>query len=126
MVIKSVNNLFFKAKCNSFLIVFTSDPGLNSCHKLISETLAKSSLIICVLHSIPRGGSNVDKFNISLAQRERDITFTSLPWPYRLLVSPVLGRRVGRTQMEESKTLGCGCLNVYEQIQKKYNGMREQ
>ena len=30
--------------------------------------------------------------------------FTSLPWPYRLLCSPVLGRRVGRTQMEESKT----------------------
>ena len=40
--------------------------------------------------------------------------FTSLPWPYRLLYTPALGRRVGRTQMEESKTLGCGSLNVYE------------
>ena len=46
------------------------------------------------------------------------IYFMSLPWPYRLLCAPVLGRRVGRTQMEESKTLGCGSLNVYEQIQK--------
>ena len=44
--------------------------------------------------------------------------FTSLPWPYRLLCTPVLGRRVGRTQMEESKTLGNGSLNVYGQIQK--------
>ena len=42
------------------------------------------------------------------------IIFTSLPWPYRLLCTPVLGRRVGRTQMEESKTLGNGSLNVYE------------
>ena len=46
------------------------------------------------------------------------IIFTSLPWPYRLLYTPVLGRRVGRTQMKESKTLGCGSLNVYRQIQK--------
>ena len=37
-------------------------------------------------------------------------TFTSLPWPYRLLSTPLLGRRAGRTQMEESKTLGCGSL----------------
>ena len=44
--------------------------------------------------------------------------FTSLPWPYRLLFTPVLGRRVGRTQMEESKTLGCGSLNVYVKVQK--------
>ena len=28
--------------------------------------------------------------------------------------TPVLGRRVGRTQMEESKTLGCGSLNFTE------------
>ena len=41
------------------------------------------------------------------------IIVTSLPWPYRLLCTPVLGRRVGRTQMEESKTLGCGSLNIY-------------
>ena len=46
------------------------------------------------------------------------VGFTSLPWPYRLLCTPVIGRRVGRTQMEESKMLGCGSLNVYEQIQK--------
>ena len=46
------------------------------------------------------------------------VPFTSLPWPYRLLCTPVLGRRVGRTQMEESKTLGNGSLNVYGQIQK--------
>ena len=26
--------------------------------------------------------------------------------------TPVLGRRAGRTRMEESKTLGCGSLNV--------------
>ena len=45
-------------------------------------------------------------------------TFTALPWPYMLLCTPVLGRRVGRTQMEESKTLGNGSLNVYGQIQK--------
>ena len=42
------------------------------------------------------------------------VCFTALPGPYRLLCPPILGRRVGRTQMEESKTLGCGSLNVYE------------
>ena len=42
------------------------------------------------------------------------VTFTSLPWRYRLLYSPVLGRRVGRTLMEESKTLGNGYLNSTE------------
>ena len=40
------------------------------------------------------------------------VAFTSLPWPSRLLSTPVLGRRAGRIQMEESKTLGCGSLNV--------------
>ena len=46
----------------------------------------------------------------------RYVSFTSLPWPYRLLYTPVLGKRVGRTQKEESKTLGNGYLNVYGQI----------
>ena len=46
------------------------------------------------------------------------VGFTSLPWPYRLLCTPVLGRSVGRTQMEESKTLGNGSLNVYGKYRK--------
>ena len=40
--------------------------------------------------------------------------------------TPVPGRKVGRTQMEESKTLGCGSLNVYREIQTNTKGMRGQ
>ena len=45
--------------------IFTSDPVMNSCHKLIYETLARSKLII--YESAPLslgGGNNVDNFNI--------------------------------------------------------------
>ena len=67
---------------------------IRSSLSVCSQTFTKMALILAIIISILGG-------------------FTSLPWPYRLLCSPVLGRRVGRTQMEESKTLGCRSLNIY-------------
>ena len=40
--------------------------------------------------------------------------------------TPVLGRRVGRTQMEESKTLGSESLNSKDKENKIQNQMRGQ
>ena len=60
----------------------------------------------------------LNSIDYNFNRHSKIMIFTSLPWPYRLLCTPVLDKRVGRTQMEESKTLGNGSLNVYVRIQK--------
>ena len=54
-----------QGNCLIILYIFTSDPVMNSCHKLIFATLARSKLII--YESAPLslgGGNNVENYNI--------------------------------------------------------------
>ena len=62
-----------QANCFIFLYIFTSVPVMNSCHKLIFATLARSKLITYESAALSLGGgNNVDNFNI-FSSREKSI-----------------------------------------------------
>ena len=94
----------------SKVMFLTGNKQLAGSMKMLENTLRRGVTIV-YRFSRPRELARSSALSRSKRYSTRSEP-TSLPWPYRLLSTPVLGRRAGRTQMEESKTLGCGSLNV--------------